>query len=399
MDEQANTAANERKVAKSLDSIRPLRRVAATSCLAAVLAVVLLLIERELRLVHLYGSLFLLLLLISFSAAGGVLALGGWLFWRGGNRIATAAWVLVGVFPIYCWGFLGWYGQRQWKARNVPNNLAMAIVRYSGISLMEVEVRFAYSRRLETDRLVMFFGDSVTAPEADLAAMDEHVARMEAETGVVHRDKIWWVRGRLLGQGGLAVGGLALGSENSPIGHADLHELAHAVMYQANTPATDPPMLLVEGWAEAQSSDRRQLAVNAEFSRSYFAEKGVWWDEIEREQKQETVPDPEGMQRIFHTIRRQGTVDSYLRMLTDPFWHQHDAGTVYHIGGPFVDFLLRRYGTKPFVELYYTTRVGTFAADCQRIYGVDLDTLESEFWADVERLAREPVPEGTPAAR
>jgi hypothetical protein len=60
------------------------------------------------------------------------------------------------------------------------------------------------------------------------------------------------------------------------------------------------------------------------------------------------------------------------------------------VGGAFVNFLLRRAGAGRFVDLYFACRPGMFEAECRRVYGADLDSLEAEFWEDAERLAREP---------
>lgn len=154
---------------------------------------------------------------------------------------------------------------------------------------------------------------------------------------------------------------------------------------QGDHPGTNPPMLLVEGWAEAQSNDSKALAMRAAQRRRYLAEMGEWWDEIVREKKLDTVPDPEGLKRLFQKIKDEGRIDSYLSELTGPFWYHHDAGTVYHIGGAFVDFLLRRHGGERFIQFYFTVRPGTFKDDCERIYGVDIDVLEAQFWEDVEQ--------------
>jgi hypothetical protein len=54
---------------------------------------------------------------------------------------------------------------------------------------------YTYPHRLESERLVMFYDDGLTDPERDLAAMDRHVARLEALTGSPLRAKIYWVRG------------------------------------------------------------------------------------------------------------------------------------------------------------------------------------------------------------
>ena len=71
--------------------------------------------------------------------------------------------------------------------------------------------------------------------------------------------------------------------------------------------------------------------------------------------------------------------------LLGPAWYHHDSGAVYHIGGAFVEYVLRKYGTDRFVELYLTCRPGTAADDFARVLGADLPTLERQFWEDVER--------------
>jgi len=81
-----------------------------------------------------------------------------------------------------------------------------------------------------------------------------------------------------------------------------------------------------------------------------------------------------------------------VRELTDDFWYHHDSGPVYEVGGAFVSFLLRKYGAKHFVELYFSCRPTTFEAECRRLFGTDLNALEKEFWEDAERLVREQLP-------
>ena len=84
---------------------------------------------------------------------------------------------------------------------------------------------------------------SNSAPGWGNTAVLRGVARLEELGGPTFRAKIWWIRGSLLGQGPLAIGGLALGSSKSPANHTDRHELAHAVLYQGNDPDTNPPTL------------------------------------------------------------------------------------------------------------------------------------------------------------
>ena len=71
--------------------------------------------------------------------------------------------------------------------------------------------------------------------------------------------------------------------------------------------------------------------------------------------------------------------------MSDPFWYYHDLGAVYAFGGAFSDFVIRKFGAPKFVALYLACRPGEFEDVCQRVLGVDVDTLEREFWADVER--------------
>jgi hypothetical protein len=52
-----------------------------------------------------------------------------------------------------------------------------------------------------------------------------------------------------------------------------------------------------------------------------------------------------------------------------------------------VDYVLRKYGTGHFVELYLTCRPDSAEADFARTLGVDVPTLERQFWEDVERNA------------
>lgn len=274
---------------------------------------------------------------------------------------------MVGLLPACLSAALGWYAADRWKRREVPHNLPLALAKVAGGSLMEGHARFLYPGRVETPRLVMFHHGRVADPGRDAEAMDRHVAALEALTGMPLRAKIYWVRGKALGQGGLAFGGLALGSSESPAdwqagGYVDRHELAHAVLYQHYGPDTDPPMLLVEGWAESQSRDGHSLVGRALEARRRRAAGESWaaWRE------------PGG---------------TCLGGLTGPTWYHQDSGPVYDVGGAFVDFLLRRGGAGRFVELYFTCGEETFGADCRRVYGADLDTLEKEFWDDVGRRA------------
>ena len=104
--------------------------------------------------------------------------------------------------------------------------------------------------------------------------------------------------------------------------------------------------------------------------------------------------EPRGVERLLWKVWEHGPAVCYLRELTDPFWYHRHSGPVYSVGGAFVNLLVRRQGGKRFIEFYFGCRPGTFEADCQRIYGLDLETLEKQFWEETERLAVDrPSPE------
>jgi len=268
----------------------------------------------------------------------------------------------------------------------------MVLMARAGHSLMEAQAVYLYAHRLESERVAIFYDDRVTDPEGDLRAMDLHVARMEEMTGIRLRAKIYWVRGPLLGRRHLCCYGVAMGSDESPAGAIDRHELAHALLYQHYSPDTDPPTLLSEGWAESQSVDSKDLADRAIELRQLLAHQAKV-PESEREHTLDRFVDREGFGRLLRNIRGpEGGTASYLRELTDDFWYHRGSGPVYSMGGAFVSFLLRTYGTPRFMEFYFACRPGTFEAECRRVFGTDLDSLEREFWEDADRLTRGQLP-------
>jgi hypothetical protein len=372
-----------------VDVLRLLRRWAAIAWVGWLFATCLLWGQYQARVLHPWSLLFLLLFAITFLAVLATVLTGLWRVVRGPVRGRAVAWVLAGLLPLLLWLVLVKSALDQlWRAEVRPS-LPLTLTAMAGASLMEAFVGYVYPHRLETERFAMFYDDQVTDPEGDIRTMDRHVARMEQETGLPLRAKIYWVRGPLLGREYNAFLGLALSSSHSPAGVGDRHELAHAVLNQHNNSDTEPPMLLGEGWAESQCKDSKTLAQSALAYRQLLAAWGQIWGRLPESERQQFVKflvDPEEVERQLWKAWQAGGVTSHLRELTDPFWYHHDKGPVYSVGGAFVDFLLRRYGPKRFVELYFACRPGTFEADCQRVYGIDLDSLEKQFWEDAERL-------------
>jgi len=199
----------------------------------------------------------------------------------------------------------------------------------------------------------MFYSDSVSAPKDDLAAMDAHVASLEWSFGRKLREKIWWIRGSMFGQSGISHYGLSLGSEKGPSADAyiDRHELAHAVIAQFTPAEVDPPALLQEGWAQANSGyGHHELAERALDAR---------------------VSD--------HNLT--------LRKLISAEWYYRHDGPIYPVGGAFCSYLLLRFGHKALLDFYIRSRPSGVVAATPLILGVDFDTLEGDFWRDCERRA------------
>jgi len=200
------------------------------------------------------------------------------------------------------------------------------------------------------------FYDRLEHPREDAEAMDRHLAAMETMLGGSLRGKVFWVRGPLpkLGLGGLSTHGLALGSDTNPpdwqsyVG-LDRHELAHAAIDQFRSPGADPPYVLHEGWAQARCGD-----TPAVLSRDALAQ-------------------------------RSANPEINLRELLGPSWYHRDRGPVYSFGGAFVDFLIRKHGTRKFLRVYNECRPESFDAVFRDVFGADIDGLEAEFWKDANQ--------------
>jgi hypothetical protein len=258
--------------------------------------------------------------------------------------------------------------------QSFPKNILSDVAGMAVASLMEGRAHLAYPQRLESQRLVMFYDDRVTDPHKDLEAMDRHVAALEGVTGKPLRAKIHWVRGEVFGRRQMALLGLALGSSQSPADwdtadhpfrlSVDRHELAHCVVNQLQPPDADAPTFLIEGWAEAHAGMTSQK--RAELARQ---SRGLWRERT-----------------------GAGPARSYLRELTGPEWYHRIGGPVYGVGGAFAEFVLQKYGTDRFLRLFSACRPGRFEQECLAQLGAELDALESGFWAEVERLAGNPLP-------
>ena len=274
---------------------------------------------------------------------------------RGPRRRAALGWALVGFSPILLSALLVGYMFFEQGRKNLPNTQVHKIGRTAAVSLLKMDARFRYPHRVETARIVMYHDDRVTDSTGDAAAMDAHLARLEEVLGRRQHSRIQWVRGKALEMHAMSIHSVALGSEASPAGWFDRHEIAHAFLYQFSDPGSEPPMLLLEGWAMAVDGHPEPLATTALKARKEF-------------------------------IGSRGTPHCLRSILAQDLYHV-GTGYAYDLGGALVDFLLRRYGADKFVAFYNGIRPDSFDADCERVFGRGIDELEQEFWADAERNA------------
>ena len=363
-----------------------LRRSVVCAWVACVLAMALAWGQDRLAVLHPWSFTFVALLAATFvTGLWSCLLPRFWRLLRGSSRGRALAWFAIGLMPAGLWVALGWHGSHQWSQRKVPGGFCGILVRMSGASLADAHARLAYPQRLEGQHLIMFYDGRISDAQGDLARMDDHLGRMEKLTQLLMREKVYWIRDAFHGHR-FAMYGLAFGSSKSPVDETDCHELAHAFLNQHTRPGPGPPMLLVEGWAEAQSQDSKSLARRVLAHRQFMSTWTPDWHTMSVPEKEDFVqkyPDPEGTKRLLDT-----PPSSYLRELTNPFWSTHDAGAVYWFGGAFADFFIRRYGVSRFLELYFNAASGEFEAECRRVCGAELTALESELWQDVERTVQ-----------
>jgi len=297
------------------------------------------------------------LLLVTMTVAGGWLVAATTIrLIRGSDRGRALSRLLLGCAPL--WLFAGHViyaldaGFSRHERIDMPINLLIPLLG----SLTDLEARIRYPERTVGRKVIMISAPSRDARE-QVAAMDRHIEHLEARLGRAVRGRIRWVRGPLFGKAGYAIFDLCTGSssesakaDGAGLDRLDQHEAAHCAITSLYLPQSDPPALLVEGWAEAnQGMAPEELAASA------------WSD---------------------YSAGRSLT----LRELSSPAWYWFHDGPVYSQGAVLVNYLLRKFGPEKFLKLYTTTQYETFPEDCQRILGMSLDQLEKSMWDDTRQL-------------
>ncbi len=285
---------------------------------------------------------------------------------RGPRRDKAFVGLLVGTAPL--WFVIGHVlmAMRSGIDLHVPPGWPSKVLLPSARQLADLEARWFYPQRTP-GKWVTMVGATAEDARAQVAAMDRHVDALLARLDQSETWPIVWYRGSLLGQTRCAIYDMALGSEVGQLPPEadglttwDRHEVAHCVITRNYTARSDPPRVLMEGWAQAnQGTPEEELAYTA-------------WDE------------------------RKSGLSLTLRQLVAPDWYWYSGPAAYNQGAPLVNYLLRVYGPERFLRLYTTCQQATFEADLRANLGVGIDELDAAYWADVEEFVTRT---GPPARR
>ena len=299
----------------------------------------------------------------------GLALLGGaaWRVLLGPRRRLAIAIALLGLTPVVWVGLFAYRTQMNVLERQRVGSMSvLPVLGLWSSTLIDAHVRWNYPRRVDGKHATLIDDGRIPEPQALLEQLDAHIARMAAELGQQPSPaKVRWVRGSALGLAGHSVIDWAIcdGVEDVELlTYLDRHEAAHATITCLSGADQNPPSLLGEGWAEYQSADRdAQL-------RYLASQAGI----------DARVP-------LGELVSRE--------------WYQQMDGPVYWEGGPFVRYLIERFGGPKFFDLYRGVREATFAADVERIVGVPWPQLEVDFWKWVEvEGAKLPVESGDEAS-
>lgn len=332
-------------------------------------AAVMMLLEfqRRQNAQHYQGELFLIGITAMLACVFAALGIAGANLARRRAVGRSLLGAVAALAPLGFWVLVGWYGLRCWSKRYVPNDPLMNYAKGAGASLMEVQARWLYPHRVERrrsverGRLVMFHHPGLADPQGDADRMAAYLDDLEELIGQPPGAPIHWVRGRLLGQGGMSLFGLALGSSHSemlgafdqlPMGlpSLDRHEVAHAYLRGLLPAESDPPTILNEGWAEAAASGWLQ------------AGGGV---------------DHRDIQAEFRALSANPDSPALAELL-GPSWYHHDHGPVYSFGPHLVRYLVLRDGFETFRRLCARIRPETVEPTFQELYGATPAMIEQE---------------------
>ncbi len=211
---------------------------------------------------------------VLLGAGIALVVAAAWRLVRGPRRMPTLGWLLLGTAPLYILSAHFLYGLEGGYGRSFRDDLPVVLLAPFGESLMDLEARFRYRMRTTGDKVVMI-SQPFAGADGQVALMDAHIRGMEDRLGRTMAGRVHWVRGPLLNMDGRASLGVCLGSRPEPsssnnreIASLDRHEVAHCVIAHFCSIFSEPPAVLSEGWAEANSGiDPAGLKLRARASR------------------------------------------------------------------------------------------------------------------------------------
>ncbi len=282
---------------------------------------------------------------------------------RGPARLKTAAWLLLAFLPGFFWYSqvsLALQVQAERRTRQVEvnwSNWYLATSQTIAAALFDGIACWTLPHRLEGERAVMFYDDTIADPEGDLKKMDDFIKSEEKFLGASMPAKMHWLRTGIFGFHGLALSSVALTGSNKAsdgkiyLQSVDFHEASHNIIGIPTASefcaGNSPPFLLIEGWAMARSES--------------------WGDLVDQcwglKQRQ-----------LALTVRE---------MCSAVYYNQTD-NRLYQQGGALVTVLLDKFGPEKFRELYVTCNRKTLERDIERIYGMTLEEWDALYWREIE---------------
>lgn len=249
----------------------------------------------------------------------------------------------------------GAYVHRITLGRHIPNTLLVRWMASIGATVGNLERKLRYPIRYSSPRIEMYCQAPIDNASLLLADADEYMASLERELRSSAATQVHWIRGDLLGRGGYQFLGMAMSDiqwegddSHASFNWVDRHELAHFAIHSRVNAASQPPFVLVEGWAQAKSQTQEQLYSDAWSAR--YHDDQPW----------------------------------QLDVLTTHPWYELDRGPVYSIGGALVHYLLAQYGAEKFLDLYIQCNQGNFHERFVATYGKSVSQIEVDLWYDIE---------------
>ncbi len=264
--------------------------------------------------------------------------------WR--CHIAIVGWLLIGTSPLGFFGANMLHGALTFRDRRPEDHAVYR--RVANVWLSSFLHANAHARLwiYQGKNAVLVNQQETAASQKLLSEMDQHIFKMCELLGAIPPSRIAWMRASFFSFDSMAIGPWAVSKfdqDSAELTSLDRHEAAHAVIFVLSGRDQDPPRVLVEGWAESQSNDRDTMITS------------------------------------LHNNSKTTRFIKINDLLHDQ-WYRASRDQVYSYGGPFVTYLLERFGGPRFLSFYKGVRKETFRDDVQGILDISWDDLEHDFW-------------------